>query len=153
MSGSQIVKIVDYTAMVAAGIEGVKAVAASGQGETDDPLRPGQFIQAANSNPVAAFTHWSEVPGAPPVEWVSQTGTVELAWNIPMRLWLPPADGEARRLALPFYDGYLRAFILDHRLGDLVLRSEVARFSIGGDSNWSWLDVGLRAWERVNYEE
>lgn len=154
---SNIALIVDYTAAVAASIPGVVGVAGSGQGTVDDPLRPGQKIAAAGSNPSAPYTHWSEVPGAPPVEWVSQSGTVEIAWTIPMRLWLPAEDGEARRAALPFYDGYLRAFVRDPFLGaypgNLALRTEVARFAIGGDKNWSWLDVGLRVWERVNYAE
>lgn len=151
MSGSNIATIVDYTAAVAAGIAGVKAVAAAGLGEVDDPLRPGQKIASSGSNPTGPYTHWSEVPGAPPVEWVTQSGTVQLLWTIPMRLWLPGSDEEARRTALPFYDGYLRAFVMDRLLGGLALRTEVARFAIGGDASWSWLDVGIRVWEQVNY--
>lgn len=153
MSGaSNVGLIVDYTAKVAAGIEGVKSVAASGQGVYDDPLRAGQKIAAALDDPTAAFSHWSELPGAPPVEWVSQSGTVELTWYVPMRLWLPKSSTEeVRRLALPFYDRYIRAFVLDRTLGDLVLRTQVSRFAIGGDKDWSWLDVGLTAVERVSY--
>lgn len=159
MASSKIVTIVDYTAAIAAGIDGVKSVAASGQGVIDDPLRPGQKIATALENPTDPFQHWSDVPGAPTVVWVSQTGTVEITWHVPMRLWLPQDAGEARRVALPFYDRYLRAFVGDPFLGDreqgthLALRSEIARFAVGGDKNWSWLDVGLVVVERVNYGE
>lgn len=153
MSSSQIERIVDYTAMVAGGIEGVKAVAASGQGHYEDPLRAGQMIASAAANPAAAFTHWTELPGAPPLEWVSQSGTVEMKWMVPLRLWLPKGEEAARRFALPFYDRYLRAFVLDRLLGGLALRTEISRFHIGGDADWSWLDVGLMVVERVNYFE
>lgn len=159
MGASDIEVIIDYTASVAASIPGVKAVFGSGSGGVDDPLRPGHKVATSESNPVAAYSHWSEVPSAPPVQWVSQTGTVEISWNVPMRLWLPHSPNEARRLALPFYDGYLRAFVRDPYLGDrtigadLALRTEIARFAIGGDANWSWLDVGLIVVERVNYFE
>lgn len=159
MESSNIDQIVDYTAAVAATITGVKAVFGSGSGQVDDPLRPGHKVATAESNPTAAFTHWSDVPSAPNVQWVSQTGTVEIAWNVPMRLWLPKTDDVARRAALPFYDRYLRAFVRDRYLGDpttdsnLALRTELARFAIGGDANWSWLDVHLIVVERVNYNE
>lgn len=154
MQSSNIVRIVDYTAVVAAGIDGVKSVAASGQGDYEDPLRVGSSVAAAPSNPTSAFSHWSDVPDAPPVEWVSQSGTVELAWKVPMRLWLPKGDlAEVRRQVLPFYDRYLRAFVRDRTLGGLVLRADIMRFAIGGNDSWSWLDVGLTAIERVNYYE
>lgn len=148
---SQIERIIDYTATVAAGIEGVKTVAAAGQGYYDDPLRPGSKIATASVSPANAFTHWSDVPMAPPVQWVNQTGTVELTWMIPMRLWLPKSDEEARRTALPFYNRYIKAFVLDRLLGGLVLRTAITRFSIGGDKDWSWLDMVLEAVERVAY--
>lgn len=153
MSGSDIAQIIDYTAQIAAGIEGIKSVAATGQGFYEDPLRPGQKIEAADAGPATPYAHWSEVPAAPPVTWESQDGTVEISWTIPMRLWLPKADKEARRTALPFYDRYLRAFVTDPELngGTLALRSQIARFHIGGDKDWSWLDVGLLVVERVNY--
>lgn len=150
-TSSNIGQIIDYTAWVAAGIEGIKSVAGAGSGFFDDPLRPGQKIGTAGFQTQSAYAHWSDVPGAPPIEWVSQSGAVELTWTIPMRLWLPKEDPEARRTALPFYDRYLRAFILDRRLGDLVLRSQVASFTIGGNDDWSWLNIGLLAVERVSY--
>lgn len=159
MGSSDINVIIDYTASIAASVPGVKAVAGSGSGNVDDPLRPGHKIVTAEANPVTPFLHWSEVPGAPPVEWVSQNGTVEISWHVPMRLWLPHSSSEARRLALPFYDGYLRAFTRDPFLGDrtiqadLALRTAIVKFAIGGDANWSWLDVGLLVVERVNYLE
>lgn len=152
MSHSNIDRIVDYTAALAGHIEGVQAVFGAGLGETEDPLRHGQPVAAAPSEASAAFTHWSECPGAPPVQWVSQDGVVELTWTIPMRLWLPRADlAETRRMSLPFYDRYLAAFIRDWQLGGLALSSQVTRFAAGGDTSWSWLDIGLTVVERVNY--
>lgn len=152
---SRIAYIVDYTAAVAAGIEGVKAVSGAGTKLVEDPLRPGQYVASNGPNAVAQYTHWSEVPGAPDVDWVSQSGTVELTWMIPMRLWLPKSDEEARRTVMPFYDRYLRAFVRDPFLGappdGLVLRSQIKMMKIGGDDNWSWLDVMYLCVERVNY--
>lgn len=153
---SNLARIVDYTAAVAGQIEGVKAVFGTGSGLVDDPLRSGQKVAAAPSNPAAAFTHWSDVPDAPAVEHVSQSGTVELSWHVPMRLWLPKTDEDARRVVLPFYDRYLRAYLNDYYLGAspseyLALRTQLLRFKIGGDKDWSWLDVILVVVERVNY--
>ncbi len=101
MGESNIATIVDYTAAMAARIPGIQAVAASGQGVVDDPLRPGQKIRTAPAVPASPYTHWSEVPGAPKIMWVSQNSTVELTWTIPMRLWLPKTDEEARRTVMP----------------------------------------------------
>ena len=155
MGASKIATIIDYTAAMAASIPGMQAVAASGQGVVDDPLRPGMKVAAAQATPQAPFTHWSEVPGAPKVLWVSQDQTVELTWTIPMRLWLPKTDEDARRTVMPFYDHYLRVFIQDPFLGarpdNLAVRSEIAGFDIGGDKDWSWLDVKYVVVERVNY--
>lgn len=149
---SNIALIVDYTAALAAGIEGVKSVAGAGQGATDDPLRPGRKVQACGGSPSEPFQHWSELPDAPAVQWLTQNATVELTWDVPMRLWLPRADLAAmRRAALPFYDGYLRAFIVDRLLGGLVTRSEVSRMERGGDEDWTWLEVTLTLTEIVNY--
>lgn len=154
--GTNIAQIVDYTAaLVGREVEGVKMVFGAGQGEIDDPLRAGQKVAVAPSNPAAAFAHWSDVPNAPSVEWVSQQFHVELTWQIPMRLWLPKTDEEARRVVMPFYDRYLRAFVRDPFLGErpdnLVLRTDIQHFRVGGDKEWSWLDIGLLVVERVNY--
>lgn len=156
-TSSQIQTIIDYTAAVAAReIEGVKMIFGAGSGLVDDPLRPGRKVLPAPSDPPGPFCHWSDVPNAPDVEWVSQNFTAELEWQVPMRLWLPKQDEEARRLVLPFYDRYLRAFMRDPFLGerpysDLALRTSISHLRIGGDKEWSWLDVGLLVVERVNY--
>lgn len=151
MGKSDIDQIVDYTAAVAGKIEDVVATFGAGLGLVDDPLRMGQKIATAESNPVVPFSHWSEIPGAPGVTWLTQNKTVEVAWTIPMRLWLPHNPADARRMVLPFYDRYLSAFARDNELGGLVNRTHIARFAIGGDKDWSWLDVGLVAVEVINY--
>lgn len=149
---SIIEQIVDYTAVLAATeIEGLVAVAAIGTYGYDDPLRAGHKIATAQEKPGSAMTHWSEAPGAPPVKRVSQDGWVEIDWTIPMRLWLPKQTEAARRAAIPFYSRYLEAFYNDPRLSNLVLRSEITRFEIGGDQDWSWLNIGLTAVERVQF--
>ena len=149
---SNIALIVDYTAAVAAGIEGVKSVAGAGQGETDDPLRPGYKIAACAGAPSEPYQHWSELPDAPSVQWLTQNATVELTWELPMRLWLPRGDfAMMRQMALPFYDGYLGAFIRDRLLSGLVIRSEITHIERGGDDSWSWLEVMLTLTEVVNY--
>jgi len=149
---SNVALIVDYTAALAAGIAGVKSVAGAGQGDTDDPLRPGQKIVACGGNPSEPYQHWSELPDAPTVQWLTQNGTVELTWELPMRLWLPRTDlAVMRRNALPFYDGYLRAFIRDYLLGGLVIRSEITHIQRDGDDDWTWLEIMLSLTEIVNY--
>jgi hypothetical protein len=154
VSHSSIDVIVDYTAGVAGRIAGVAATFGAGLGEIEDPLRPGYPVAAAPSEPSVPFSHWSDCPGAPPIKWVSQNATVELTWTIPMRLWLGRADlAEARRMALPFYDKYIAAFVGDRTLGGLVLSLEISRLAIGGSADWAWLDVGLTVVERVNYGE
>lgn len=149
--GSDVMEIVDRTAAIAAEIPGVRATCAVGTGLVDDPLRPGQKIATAESNPVATYTHWSEVPSAPVVKWLTQNKTIEVSWNIPMRLYLPRSPEQARLAAIPFYDGYLRAFTVDNTIGGLANRSYIAQFLIGGDKDWSWLDVGLIVVEIINY--
>jgi hypothetical protein len=149
---SDVQQIVDYTAMLAGHIDGVRGTFGAGQNFYEDPLRPGHMIVAAPSDPTAAFTHWTECPGAPAIKFLTQNGTVEISWQIPMRLWLPKGDlAETRRLSLPFYDKYIRMFVTDTSLGGLVNRSELTKFSQGGDDKWAWLDVYLTAVEVVNY--
>lgn len=144
-------EIVDRTAAIAGVIPGVRATFAVGTGLVDDPLRAGQKIATAESAPVATFTHWSEVPSAPAVKWLTQDKTVEVSWNVPMRLFLPKQPADARRAAIPFYDGYLRAFVVDNTIGGLANRTHIGQFNIGGDKDWSWLDVGLVVVEVINY--
>ena len=159
MSGSQVNQIVDYSASLAAGIPGIKAVFGSGSSGINDPLRPGQPIRSAIENPAQEFEHWSELPNAPIVVNVTQSGTVELTWTIPMRLWLQRADlAHMRKVALPFYNGYLAAFVNDQTLGGLALISNIGQFAIGedgppapGQTSWGWLDVHLQVTEMVNF--
>lgn len=149
---SQIAAIVDYTAQVAAGIEGISAVYGCGQGSIGDPLNPGQTVQAAPDAPTGIYTHWSDMPDAPRIEWITQGGVVQYTWDVPMRLWLPRVDlANLRRNALPFYDRYLHAFLADHTLGGLCLIARPSKFERGSDDLWAWLDVNLEVTEEVAY--
>jgi hypothetical protein len=158
---SNIARIVDYTAQRAAlvqglsiengSIVGVRSVYGAGQGLYADPLRPGAMIQPCPEKPSEPLQHWSKLPDAPTIEWVSQT-SAELTWTIPMTLWISPADAAtAAQVALPFYNGYLAAFATDPALGGLCLVSTVKSFKPGGDSDWFWLDVELEVTELVSY--
>ena len=150
---SQIADIVDYTAWRAGTfVAGLTSVAGAGQGIYSDPFRPGETIAAAPSNPVAPFSHWSELPTAPAIQYVTQSGTVEIAWTIPMRLWVSKAPIEdVRRTLLPFFDRYLAAFVPDPTLGGLAVRSYIASFGVQGNDDWAWLAVSLVAVELVLY--
>ena len=150
---SNVATLVDYTAWRAGiYVPGLTSVAAAGQDVYPDPFRAGQTIAAAASNPVAPLSHWSELPTAPAVEWIDQDGTVQLAWTIPMRLWISKAPIEdVRRILLPFYDRYLAAFVPDPTLGGLALRSQIAGFSVASNDDWAWLEVRLTAVEMVRY--
>ena len=151
--GSNVADIVDYTAWRAGTfIPGLTSVAGAGQGVYSDPFRPGETIAAAPSNPVAALSHWSELPTAPAINYVTQSGTVEIAWTIPMKLFISKAPIEdVRRILLPFYDGYLAAFVPDPTLGGLAVRSYFASFGVQGNDDWAWLAVSLVAVELVRY--
>jgi hypothetical protein len=148
---SNIAAIVDYSAQVAAGIEGITAVFGVGQGTYDDPLRPGNTIAPCPNAPTSPYTHWSDLPDATDVTQVSQDGFSEYAWDLPMRLWLPISDmGNLRRLAMPFYQRYADAFLRDSTLGGLALVTPTLKFAFGSDTKWAWLDVNLTVMELVN---
>lgn len=162
MSGSQIARIVDYTAAVAARIQnvalpngtvvGVRAIYGAGQNVYGDPLRPGQYIQPAPALPLEPFSHMSELPDAPTVVPVTQTGTVQFGWVVPMRLYVPLGDFAAvRQTLLPFYAAYASVFTPDWTLGGLCLISSIKSFTRGVDANWAWLDVELDVIEQVSF--
>jgi len=158
MADSAIATIVDYTAAVAAEMDGVLSVWASGAGNVDDPLRPSQTIRAAMQAPPEEAAHWSELPSAPAVRWVTQDGKVELTWLIPMRLWLMTADmAKLREKALPWYPKYLSAFVHDRLLGGLVIRSWIDAFDllldapVPNQARWGWLETKLAVIEQVDY--
>jgi hypothetical protein len=158
---SAIAAVVDYTAALAAGIAGValpngstvgvRSVYGAGQGVILDPLRPGAFVQPVPDAPTEPFVHWSRLPDAPTIEWVSMQ-SVELTWTVPMRLWLPRSDSAtAAQTALPFYDAYLARFTPDYTLGGMVLRSSIKSMKPDTDESWFWLDVELEVVEVVVY--
>jgi len=163
---SRIAQIVDYTALVAARIKPqripsgyveMRAVFGTGQVDPDtgeplyqDPLHPGQPLQPAPENPLEPYTHFSDLPDAPGIEWLDQEGDVALTWDIPMRFWFPRSDlAMARQTAMPFYAAYLSEFHKDYTLGGLCKLARVSRYAIGGDEFDSWLDVNLSVLEEV----
>lgn len=154
---SNIARIVDYSAVLAAGIPGVKSIWATGQGFETDPFT-GKPLLAAQESPAEEYAHFSDLPGAPSIVWVTNTGTEELTWVVPMRLWFQTTDyAVLRQKAMPFYDGYLAAFARDRTLRGLCLRARIASFAIGmdpevvGRARWAWLDPKLEVVEQVNY--
>lgn len=154
--GSNIESIVDYTAYLAAGIEGVKSVAGAGQGIWDDPLRPGLKIAAAGSNPAEELSHWTELPTAPGVTWLDQDASVQLDWTLVMKLFFSKGDIERiRQLALPFYDRYLAVFaaMSNYQLDGLALRTQLTNFAVmaAEGSDWAWLEIRLLVVEIVQY--
>ena len=149
---SNIARVVDYTCLVAASIDGVVAIAGAGQDFYDDPFRPGYKILAHADRAKVAGLHVTNLPEAPALRWLTQDGIVELTWHLPMRFYLDGNDPISTRMqVLPMYDRYLRAFIREHTLGDLVLRTQLTSFKMGEDSDWAWLQVELLAVEQVNY--
>jgi hypothetical protein len=161
---SQIATIVDYTAAVAASIQGlanaltgnsdlgVRSIYGCGAGNVSDPLRAGQKVQPGAEKAIEPFQHWSDVPDAPTIASWTQDGLYELEWNVPMRLYtnrgsLPTARGTI----LPFYDAYLRAFALDNRLGGLCAECHVSSFRVESDDEWVWLAVDLHVLEEVHW--
>lgn len=149
---SDIAEIIDYTAAVAAGIPGVRQVYGAGQGLIADPLRPGQTVAAAPDRAQAPFTHTSEIPDAPAVDYLTQTGTIEVVWTVPMRLYVNRSRLEdVRRALLPFYDAYLGAFAVDRTLGGLCALAWIGSLKVEADDDWAWLAVDLSVREYVSY--
>jgi hypothetical protein len=149
---SDIAQIIDYTAVVAAGIAGVRQVYGAGQGLYADPLRAGQMIAAAPDRVQAPFTHTSELPDAPTVDFLTQTGTIEVVWQVPMRLYVNRSRLEdVRRALLPFYDRYLGAFARDRQLGGLCSLAWISSFRVEADDDWAWLAADLSVREYVSY--
>lgn len=151
MSGSRIAEIVDKTAAVAGGIAGVRAVFGSGQGATDDPLRPGRKIDPAPSaDRVGDLSHISFLPDAPGIEPIDQDGGIEIVWRIPMQLTLGRTElAKARAVALPFYADYIAAFWGDRTLGGLCAMSRIVLFDIANEGQDRWLQVDLEVREEV----
>lgn len=159
---SSIAAIVDYTATVAARIQGVplpngepggvRSVYGAGQGLYPDPLRPGQMIQPAPERPLEPFSHISDLPGAPSPKALTQSGTVQFEWIVPMRLYVARTDlGLVRQTLLPFYDAYEAAFWPDRRLGGLCSLAYIKSFTRASDEDWAWLDMELSVTEIVSY--
>lgn len=162
---SVIAQIVDYSAWKAGhdiqglmlpngSTIGVRATFGVGQSFYPDPLRPDPAdltnLQPAPENPFEPYTHFSDLPDAPTLAWLTQDGAVQLDWDIPMRLWLPRSSlAVARQTAMPFYFPYLRAFFSADGFGGLCTQAWPVRFSIGGDEDWNWLDVALHVQETV----
>jgi hypothetical protein len=165
MSGSSIQAIVDYSAVLAAGVQnvlmpngtrvGVRSVYGAGQNLYADPLRAGQMIRPCPENPTEPFTHFSELPEAPSVAPITQQGLVEFTWIVPMRLALPRGDAAtATATLLPFYDAYMAALSVngtDWSFGGLALNAYIKSFARTSDASWLWLDMELSVVEQVHY--
>lgn len=147
---SDIAQIVDYSALVAARIPGVRAVFGCGAGFYDDPLRAGQALQPGPEKVVLPFTHTSDLPDAPQIEPTTQSGTFGLTWSVPMRLYVNRDRlSDVRRSLLPFYDGYLAAFARDRTLGGLAALAYLKTMSVEADDAWAWLAMDLSVQEYV----
>lgn len=159
---SSILTTVDYSAALAGRVQGitwsngtkggVRSVFGAGTGTVGDPLRPGQTIQPIPENPSEPYTHWSDLPDAPTIIPLSQSGLVQLEWTVPMRLFVPRGDVRtARQTLMPFYDGYLAQFVRDPTLGGRCLIAYIRGFKPDGDDDWLWLDMELHVEEEVHY--
>lgn len=159
---SRIAAIVDYTAVVAARVQGVplangevggvRSVFGAGLGIYADPLRPGQTIQPAPAIPLEAFSHQTDLPGAPAPTPLTQDGVVQLEWEVPMRLYVPVTDfALVRQTLLPFYDAYYGAFWRDRTLAGLCLLAYIKSFNRGQENDWAYLDMPLYVLEEVSY--
>ncbi len=147
---SDIAQIVDYSAVVASRVPGVTAVFGLGGGFYDDPLRPGQGLQPVPEKVAMPGTHTSDVPDAPEIAPMTQTGTFELVWSVPMRLYVARSRLiDVRRALVPFYDAYLAAFARDRTLAGLCSLSHIKSMSVEADDAWAWLAMDLSVQEFV----
>lgn len=167
---SRIDLIVDGTAALAAGIEGVKVVWGVGTGLIVVPNDPkamqnewmGQLVRTYPGNVTAPGTHVSDMPTAPVVTYKSAT-VAELTWAIPWRFYVGQGDlAFARVQCAPMYARYLARFAENTQLEvvavasgislPLVNSSLLTSFDLFTEGDW----VGLRgvwtAIERLNLE-
>ncbi|MGH2512364.1 MAG: hypothetical protein ACRDGQ_06730 [Candidatus Limnocylindrales bacterium] len=160
---SNIAAIVDYSATVAARVQdvalangeigGVRSVYGGGMNLYADPLRPGEMIQPSPEKPLEPFTHMTDLPDAPTITPLTQEGSVQLEWNVPMRFYVPRGDlATARQTLLPFYDAYEAAFWPDRRLGGLCLLAYIRSMGPAqADSDWAWCPMVLYVLEEVDW--
>jgi len=160
--GSNIIRMIDYSAAVAARVQGVvlpdgsivgvRAVHGSGNAGIPNPLFPGQNIDAAPEKPREQFCHTSEIPDAPTVSPLTQDGVVTFEWTISMRLYVPRQNlATVRQTLLPFYDPYMGTFWADRQLGGMCNLSYIRSFKPDGDDDFCWLDMDLWVQENVDY--
>ena len=94
----------------------------------------------------------SNLPDAPTITRVTQGGVVELAWTLPMQLFVPRGDlRTVRQTLLPFFDAYLAAFLPQWTLGGLCLASWISSVKVESDADWAWLAMDLHVEELLNY--
>lgn len=167
--GSNIVRMVDYTAVVAARVQGVtlpngeivgvRSIYGSGNGGYVDPLRQGVdangnpfLVQPTPEKPLEQFCHISTIPDAPTVVPLTQDLAVTFEWSIPMRLYVPRNDlATVSQTLLPFYDAYMGTFYADHTLNGMANLAYIRSFKPDGDDDWCWLDMDLYVLENVDY--
>jgi hypothetical protein len=162
MGSSSIQTIIDYTAVVAARVQnvtmpngevvGVRSIYGSGNGNLPNPLQPGQVVQPSPEKPTEPFCHISTIPDAPTITPLTQDGTVQLDWSIPMRFYVPRGNlSSAVQALLPFYDPYMRTFWADRTLNGMCNLAYIRSFKPDGDDDWCWLDSDLYVLEIVDY--
>lgn len=160
--GSRIAEIVDYSAQIAAGVQGislyngevigVRSVYATGQGSYLDPLHPGEFIQPAPDNPEEPYSHVSDLPDAPAIEYITQSGLVGLDWTVPMSLVTNRGTlATLRQTLMPFYGPYLAAFMADPTLGGLAQIAYIKSMRLGPEDVWDRLLMELFVREEVHF--
>ncbi len=159
---TNIAAIVDYSAQVAASIQdvrlyngetiGVRAVFGTGQGLYTDPLHPGEYIQPAPENPDEPYTHVSDLPDTPAIEYVTQSGLVSLEWTVPMSLIVNRGTlATLRQTMMPFYGPYLAAFLTDPTLGGLCEIAYIKNMRLGPEDQWDRLFMDLLVHEEVHF--
>jgi len=153
---SRIDEIVDASAAVAAGITGVVTVWGVGTGKIAIPgSSPTKYIDDFIGNVVEPGTHVSDMPDAPRITNSSATVT-EINWRVPMRIYLDKNDqGNARRLAAPFYGLYLTEFSQNAMLLGTCNSAEIASFDLFHDregTGWLGIAMILSVWERLDLD-
>lgn len=147
---TRIAEIVDQTASIAGGVEGVRLTFGAGSGLVDDPLHPGRFIEPAPPNPTEPFTHVSDLPSQGNLP-LGMVGTSILTWTIPMRFFVQTDDlAEVRGQLIQMYPRYIAAFAASVLLRQTARRWSALSYRLGHDDQWAWLEMALTVEERLN---
>lgn len=166
MTHTRIGEIVDAVAARPAGLtDGTNTIArvfGMGSGLVDDPLRPGEKIQAGipGVTGIAPFD-WYVIPPITTALNLYGAGHTQIDWLVEGRLYVPRADpapfqAAYSALGASFVDLVMTSFVAladdSPQLGGVCQNQLFQGVKWGFDANWLWLAAQLAVTEILNFD-